>query len=1172
MLSSRQFLRTGSRSLLFKRLALDRAALTGIRRIQPYSSQKGNNNTSKSEPKTENKQSSKSKDQQPQFFAQNSTKLGENENASDRQKNNNKNENDKTSPPQGETENEPESRTPDSGESSTESQASSSSNGTGSNSSAPPSSPPPDDGDDKSNRPGRRRASKKAVEKDDDGGANGKPAPRNRRSSGGSNNGDNGGRPSSAGTGGNGPASSGNVSRPSSFGFRYASPDDKKQVLPLVINDRPAIPGYHRACKITDPEMVYAVRRIFYDNLEDQCIAVFLRKENSGGQGEMLQNVDEVHPVGSYCRIGGVFSRYEDGQDGCTITLLPLSRVRIGELIEPPSENITVTEEQGSNNLDVTSFENSVQDNESTDVYSLQVPWMKGLKVIEHEPYDVSNEEIQALCAEIIEVMRKLSQMSSIFREQIASFAMISLKPSNEQVGDPAALADFSAAMCEGSTEIQEVLETLNIYDRLEKALTLLNKELMQISLQDKFKKNVEVKLQSRYKKVYLEEKMNEIKKELGTDTKEKSTNVFRERMEKLTLPDHVKKAFEEEMSRLESTDPSSVEHSMTRNYVDWLTQMPWGIYSEDRYDIKRAENVLNDQHYGLKDVKDRILEFIATARLSGSVEGKIICFCGPPGVGKTSIGKSIAEALGRKFSRISVGGVNDVSEIKGHRRTYVGAVPGRVIQTLKQVQTQNPLILIDEIDKVGRVSTHGDPSAALLELLDPEQNSSFVDTFLDLPIDVSKVLFVCTANYMENIPPPLKDRMEIIDISGYVASERVAIAEQYLIPASKKATGLEDVNVKFDKGALEKLVSLYSRENGVRGLKKLIEKVHRKVALEVVKKYDTQTAEQNDAAVEEMEKREKDDKKEPEEAIRDIPPETPEKPVEGNITAEPATTSATSSSSYSTVSASSGSSATSSTSTTASTESTSSGEEKNSEWTKIVVPEDVEININVDNLKDYVGPPVHVGDRMYEETPAGVVMGLAYTEMGGVPLYVESVLQRPLSSKDTPELSRTGQLGEVMNESSTIAYSFCRMFMSKNFPENKFFDKAVIHLHCPEGAIKKDGPSAGITMTSSLLSLALDHPLDSTACMTGELTLTGKVLRIGGLKEKVMAAKLAGAKKVFFPYDNIADWENMPEFIREGLEPIPVKWYQEVFDRLFSSLDKETAKTLWKSQLSATE
>jgi len=387
---------------------------------------------------------------------------------------------------------------------------------------------------------------------------------------------------------------------------------------------------------------------------------------------------------------------------------------------------------------------------------------------------------------------------------------------------------------------------------------------------------------------------------------------------------------------------------------------------------------VLDEDHHGLKDVKDRILEFIAVGKLRGTVEGKILCFVGPPGVGKTSIGKSIARALNRQYYRFSVGGLTDVAEIKGHRRTYVGALPGRIIQALKKCQTENPLILIDEIDKIGR-GHQGDPASALLELLDPEQNNSFLDHYMDVPVDLSKVLFVCTANMTDTIPRPLLDRMEMIELSGYVADEKMAIAERYLAPAAKELSGLKNVDVELKKDALEELIKSYCRESGVRNLKKQIEKVNEgKAALEASKK-----------------------------DISDVK-ETP-----GNI------------------------------------------ENETTEIPRVslTVPSSVHVSIGRDNLKDYVGPPVFTSDRLYEKTPPGVAMGLAWTSMGGAALYVESILEATLSASSRPGLERTGNLKNVMKESTVIAYSFAKSLMAKHFPGNKFFEKARLHLHCPEGA-----------------------------------------------------------------------------------------------------------------------
>ena len=544
-------------------------------------------------------------------------------------------------------------------------------------------------------------------------------------------------------------------------------------------------------------------------------------------------------------------------------------------------------------------------------------------------------------------------------------------------------------------------------------------------------------------------------------------------------MPEAVKKVFDEELSKLAHLEPAASEFNVTRNYLDWLTQVPWGQQSAENFGIKNAVTVLDEDHHGLKDVKDRILEFIAVGKLRGTVEGKILCLVGPPGVGKTSIGKSIARALNRQYYRFSVGGLTDVAEIKGHRRTYVGALPGRIIQALKKCQTENPLILIDEVDKIGR-GHQGDPSSALLELLDPEQNNSFLDNYMDVPVDLSKVLFVCTANMTDTIPRPLLDRMELIELSGYVADEKMAIAERFLAPAAKDLSGLKDVDVALHKDAIEELINKYCRESGVRNLKKQIEKVYRKSALNIIQDLgeevfseDKGLTAEGKAAQAESKKDESDVKETPGTIEKETTP-TPRKQMK--------------------------------------------------------VPEGVHVSIDRQNLKDYVGPPVFTSDRLYETTPPGVAMGLAWTSMGGSALYIESILENVLSDASRPGLERTGNLKNVMKESTVIAYSFAKSVLARLFSENKFFDKAKVHLHCPEGATQKDGPSAGITMATSLLSLALDLPLDPTIAMTGELTVTGKVLRIGGLREKTVAARRAGAKTIIFPADNTSDWLELPQ------------------------------------------
>ncbi|KAI7136637.1 lon protease-like protein, partial [Hortaea werneckii] len=433
--------------------------------------------------------------------------------------------------------------------------------------------------------------------------------------------------------------------------------------------------------------------------------------------------------------------------------------------------------------------------------------------------------------------------------------------------------------------------------------------------------------------------------------------------------------------------------------------------------------------------------------------------------------------------------------------------------------QTENPLVLIDEVDKIGR-GVQGDPSSALLELLDPEQNSSFLDHYMDVPVDLSKVLFVCTANMTDTIPRPLLDRMEMIELSGYVSDEKMAIADRYLAPQAKEMSGLKDVDVNLDKEAIMELINKYCRESGVRNLKKQIEKVYRKSALNIIQDLGEDVLSEDKALTEEGKEAQEEAKKDDTE-VKDTPPE---EQMDRETTEKPRVA--------------------------------------------MKVPDSVHVQVTRENLKDYVGPPIFTADRLYETTPPGVTMGLAWTSMGGAALYVESILENALSYSSRPGLERTGNLKAVMKESTQIAYSFAKGLMAMRYPGNKFFEKARIHLHCPEGAVQKDGPSAGITMATSLLSLALDKPLNPTIAMTGELTVTGKVLRIGGLREKTVAARRAGATMIIFPKDNLSDWLELPENIKEGIEGKPVDWYQDVFSLVFPNVDEAEANNRWREHL----
>lgn len=629
----------------------------------------------------------------------------------------------------------------------------------------------------------------------------------------------------------------------------------------------------------------------------------------------------------------------------------------------------------------------------------------------------------------------------------------------NQRVVDnPVYLCDLGASLSAADPpELQSIMEEMDIPKRLMLALSLLKKELELSKLQAKIGKEVEDKVKQQHRKYILQEQLKVIKRELGLEKDDKDAigDKYRERLKSLVVPKHVMDVIEEELTKLNFLENSSSEFNVTRNYLDWLTLMPWGVRSEENLDIDRASEILDNDHYGMEDIKKRILEFIAVSQLKGSTQGKILCFYGPPGVGKTSIARSIARALNREYFRFSVGGMTDVAEIKGHRRTYVGAMPGKLIQCLKKTKTENPLVLIDEVDKIGK-GYQGDPSSALLELLDPEQNANFLDHYLDIPVDFSKVLFICTANVLDTIPEPLRDRMEMIEMSGYVAEEKMAIAKQYLIPQAQKDCGVTNEGIAIEDSALGTLIKSYCRESGVRNLQKHIEKLIRKVAFKLVKK--------------ECEK----------------------------------------------------------------------------------------FEITDENLQKFVGKPIFTHERMYDATQPGVVMGLAWTAMGGSTLYIETARRKLIESNTkggeqaTGSLEVTGNLGDVMKESSRIALTVARNFINEADPSNNFLETSHLHLHVPEGATPKDGPSAGVTIVTALLSLALNKPVKKDLAMTGEISLTGKVLPVGGIKEKTIAAKRSNVKTIILPDENKKDYDDLPKFITDGLDVHFVSTYKEVYELVF--------------------
>jgi Lon-like ATP-dependent protease len=913
------------------------------------------------------------------------------------------------------------------------------------------------------------------------------------------------GRESAAGGAGDGSEDdNGGIRRKGGPAVKPSVPDVYPQVMAIPLLRRPLFPGFYKAITIRDR----AVGETILDLIKrgQPYIGAFVFKDDKVDK-DVIHDANEIYDLGTFCQVTSAFPLAGGlGEDGYAMTcvLYPHRRIKMTSLstpnydetdtsdspsvIESTLEEATVNESpanQAKGDV-VASFEESSEDSKAQDD---SIPaLLKGRKIsvadvvnVTEEPFDLKTDPtIQVLINEIVNTFKSVALLNPLFRDHISTFSVHTTMNVGE---DPLKLADFAAAVAQAETaDLQAALAEMNIPNRLRISLELLKKEHLSAELQKKVADDANARVMKKNREYLLMEQMKQIKRELGieSDGKEKLVEKFSEKATKLAMPEGVRKVFDEEMSKLAGLDANGSEFNVTRNYLEWLTQLPWGLRSAETFAIKHAREVLDEDHHGLKDVKDRILEFIAVGKLRGTVEGKILCLVGPPGVGKTSIGKSIARALNRQYYRFSVGGMYDVAEIKGHRRTYVGALPGRIIQALKKCQTENPLVLIDEVDKMGRMSNHGDPASALLELLDPEQNNSFLDHYLDVPVDLSKVLFVCTANMEDTIPQPLLDRMEVIRLSGYVSDEKIAIAEKYLAPVAKEMSGLKDADVTLQNDAIVELINKYCRESGVRNLKKHIEKVYRKAALKIVAEVGEDALPEAEALTEEGKAAQKESEKD-----HTDPNATPSN-MDKQATEQPRVA--------------------------------------------LKVPDSVHVSITQENLKDYVGPPVYISDRLYETTPPGVAMGLAWTSMGGSALYIESIVQNALSAASHGGLERTGSLRDVMKESTGVAYSYAKSVMARDYPKNKFFEHARIHLHCPEGATPKDGPSAGITMTSSLLSLALDTPIAEGVAMTGEITLTGKVLRIGGLREKTVAARRAGAKTVIFPQDNMSDWLELPE------------------------------------------
>lgn len=930
---------------------------------------------------------------------------------------------------------------------------------------------------------------------------------------------------------GSDPPSSSDPPTPTSALTKQSVPEVYPQVLALPITRRPLFPGFYKAVVVRDPAVVAAIKEMMKRG--QPYLGAFLLKDENA-DSDIITDIESVHPVGVFAQITSIFPANkgesggkEDGQEeSLTAVLYPHRRIRITDLITPVGEPIasaTVEDASGERtepdlNVQTTHHTGPIQTSFLHN-YAVSLANVDNLAI---QPYSKSNQYIRAVMSEIVSVFKDIAQLNPLFRDQITNFTIS--QSANNVFDEPDKLADFAAAVSTGEVnELQDVLESLIVEERLQKALLVLKKELINAQLQSKISRDVESKIQKRQREYYLMEQLKGIKKELGmeSDGKDKLIEKFRERANSLKMPEGVRKVFDEELNKLQHLEPAASEANVTRNYLDWLTQIPWGQHSKENYSIAHAIKVLDEDHYGLKDVKDRILEFLAVGKLRGTVEGKIICFVGPPGVGKTSIGKSIARALNRQFFRFSVGGLTDVAEIKGHRRTYVGALPSKIIQALKRVGTENPLILIDEVDKIGR-GHNGDPASALLEMLDPEQNTAFLDHYMDVPVDLSRVLFVCTANNLDTIPAPLLDRMEVLEVSGYVSEEKTQIADRYLAPQAKEASGLKNANVTLDASAIDHLIKYYCRESGVRNLKKHIDKIYRKAAFKIVTDLG-------------------------EEAF----------PEESTMSEKPTDEQGEKKTVESTEPAANTTSASSPDQTTVTTE----------ERKPLEVPDSVSINITRDNLKDYVGPQIYQKDRFYTYAPpAGVSTGLGYLGNGsGAVMPVEATMMPGKGS-----LQLTGKLGEVIRESAQIALSWVKahayeLGITSSANEQCLHDRDI-HLHMPEGSIGKEGPSAGTAITTAFVSLLTKTKVNPDIAMTGEISLVGQVLPVGGLKEKILAAHRAGITTILAPSANRADIEeNVPASVKTGIRFVFVEDIRQVLHEVFQG---EAITEKWKETL----
>ncbi len=749
-------------------------------------------------------------------------------------------------------------------------------------------------------------------------------------------------------------------------------------------------------------------------------------------QGESVRLVDEAMAQNRI--IGLVVSRKpEEGSKPDRSDLASIGTSALILKMAKTQDNRTQLLVQGLHRFKIKSWENSR-------------PYLRArIQVLEED--ETKGKETEALMSNLIGQFMRIVELSPGLPPEIGQMA--------KSIPEPGTLADMVASTINATPqEKQKVLELQNVKERLKEVTRLVNHQLSVLELGNKIQSQVKGDMDKSQKEYYLRQQLKAIKEELGEkDETQVEIEEYRAKIEEKNLPPEAHKEAERELDRLARMHPSSAEYTVASTYLDWITALPWHDSTPDNVDIKKAQKILDEDHYGLEKPKKRIIEYLAVRKLKPESKGPILCFAGPPGTGKTSLGQSIARALGRKFHRISLGGVRDEAEIRGHRRTYVGALPGRIIQGLRRAESNNPVFMLDEIDKVGS-DFRGDPSSALLEVLDPEQNFSFSDHYLDVPFDLSKVMFITTANILDTIPPALRDRMEVLMLHGYTLDEKLKIAKRYLIPRQRDEHGLNAKQIKFSQGALKQIISGYTREAGLRNLEREIANICRGVA------------------------------------------------------------------------------------------------------SKIATGKAKSVTINLDDIHEYLGPIRFTSETKSRVSTPGVATGLAWTPTGGELLFIEAT-----AMKGKKGLTLTGQLGDVMKESATAALSFIRSNAKKLNVDEDFFDSHDLHIHVPAGAIPKDGPSAGVTMLTALTSLLTGKTIHKDLAMTGEITLRGQVLPVGGIKEKVLAAHRAGIKEIILPDWNQKDLEDVPEKVKKEIRFHFVDKMRDVLELALDGRKRPTRK-----------